>query len=82
MGFVARNTTTQYARTRALMNHIGDIIEGYTDWWDNEASATDTGNGVINTLGGKIVAMVRSGKGILTPCTRSLRLMLMRIMVA
>lgn len=63
VGFVARNTTTQYARTRALMNHIGDIVEGYTDWWDNEATATDTGNGVINTLGGKIVAMVRSGKG-------------------
>lgn len=63
VGFVARNTTTQYARTRALMSHIGDIVEGYTDWWDNEATATDTGNGVINTLGGKIVAMVRSGKG-------------------
>ena len=63
VGFVARNTTTQYARTRALMDRIGDIIEGYTDWWDNEATATDTGNGVVNTLGGKIVAMVRSGKG-------------------
>ncbi|HHE5411439.1 TPA: hypothetical protein ACPEZA_006095, partial [Klebsiella michiganensis] len=62
-GFVARNTTTQYARTRALMNRVGDIVEGYTDWWDNEATATDTGNGVINTLGGKIVAMLRSGKG-------------------
>ena len=62
-GFVARNTTTQYARTRSLMDRIGDIVEGYTDWWDNEATATDTGNGVINTLGGKIVAMVRSGKG-------------------
>ncbi|HFN7262054.1 TPA: hypothetical protein ACHGUG_002464, partial [Klebsiella pneumoniae] len=63
VGFVARNTTTQYARTRALMDRIGDIIEGYTDWWDNEATTTDTGNGVVNTLGGKIVAMVRSGKG-------------------
>ena len=63
VGFVARNTTTQYARTRALMSHIGDIVEGYTDWWDNEATPADTGNGVINTLGGKIVAMVRSGKG-------------------
>ena len=62
-GFVARNTTTQYARTRSLMDRIGDIVEGYTDWWDNEATATDTGNGVINTLGGKIVAMLRSGKG-------------------
>ncbi|MDM4470463.1 hypothetical protein, partial [Klebsiella michiganensis] len=62
-GFVARNTTTQYARTRSLMDRIGDIVEGYTDWWENEATATDTGNGVINTLGGKIVAMLRSGKG-------------------
>lgn len=63
VGFAARNTTTQYARTRSLMDRIGDIVEGYTDWWDNEATPVDTGNGVINTLGGKIVAMLRSGKG-------------------
>lgn len=63
VGFVARNTTTQYARTRSLMDRIGDIIEGYTVWWDNEATTTDTGDGVINTLGGKIVSMIRNCQG-------------------
>ncbi|HHH3786400.1 TPA: hypothetical protein ACPZES_004542, partial [Escherichia coli] len=58
VGFASLSSVYPRIRQAKLMSRLGDIISGIAAWNALDATSTDNGNGMFNTIAGDIVRML------------------------
>ena len=58
VGFASQSSVYPRVRQAKLASRLGDIISGIAAWNALDASSTDNGNGMFNTIAGDIVRML------------------------
>lgn len=58
VGFASLSSVYPRVRQAKLMSRLGDTVSGIAAWNDLDATDTDNGNGMFNTIAGDIVRML------------------------